>query len=69
MLLHHLNCRKNTVSKCPKYARMKNGRIIRLSKCIVCYCKKSKFIKQKEARGLLSSREIKKLSILLLGPL
>ena len=30
-----------------------------LSKCAVCGCKKSKFIKEQEANGLLSSLEIK----------
>ena len=32
-----------------------NGRIMLLSKCAVCHSKKSKFIKQQEASGLLSS--------------
>ena len=41
-----------------------------LSKCTVCYSKKSKFIKQQEASRLLSSLRIKtSLSkILLVGP-
>ena len=49
----------------------KNGRIMLLSKCVVCYGKKSKFIKQQEASGLLSSLKIKRPlnKILLLGPL
>ena len=37
----------------------KNGRIVLLSKCAVCDSKKSKFIKEQEARGLLSSLGIK----------
>ena len=36
-----------------------NGRIILLSKCAVCDSKNSKFIKQQEASGLLSSLGIK----------
>ena len=55
MLSHCLKCRKNTERKNPKVARAKNGRIMLLSKCAVCDSKKSKFIKQQEASGLLSS--------------
>ena len=55
MLLYCLKCRKNAESKNPKVARTKNGRIMRLSKCAMCDCKKSKFIKVQEASGLLIS--------------
>ena len=48
-------CRKNTGSKSPKVGKTKNGRIMILSKCKVCDSKKSKFIKEKEAKGLSSS--------------
>ena len=54
-----MKCRKNTEIKNPKVAKPKNGRIILLSKCAVCNSKKSKFIKQQEASGLLSSLGIK----------
>ena len=49
----------------------KNGRIMLLSKCAVCDSKKSKFIKRKEANGLLSNLGIKTLSSKtpLVGPL
>ena len=50
---------ENAESKILKVARTKNGRILRLSKCAVCDSEKSKFIKQQEASGLLSSLEIK----------
>ena len=59
MLSYCLKCRKNTQSKNPKLARTKNGRTMLLSKCAVCDSKKSKFIKQQKASGLLSSLEIK----------
>ena len=59
MLSYCLKCRKNTESKNPKVARTKNGRIMLLSKCTVCDSRKSKFIKQPEASGLLSSSGIK----------
>ena len=57
MLLYCLKCRKN--SKNPKVARTKNGRIMISLKCAVCDSKKLKFLKQQEARGLLSSLRIK----------
>ena len=56
-----LKCRKNTESKNSKVAKKKNGRITLLSKCAVCDRKKSKFIKEQQASGLLSSLGIKKL--------
>ena len=59
MLPYFLKCRKNTESKNPKVITTKNGRIMLLSKCEVCNSKKWKFIKEKEARGLLSSLGIK----------
>ena len=43
---------KNTESKHPKLEKIKNGRIMLLSKCAVCDSKKSIFIKEQEARGL-----------------
>ena len=58
-MLYCLKCRKNTESKNPKVAKTKNGRIMLLSKCTVCDSKKSKFIKEQEASGLLSSLGIK----------
>ena len=54
-----MTCRKNTESKNTKVVRMKNGRIMILSKCEVCDSKKSKFIKKKETSRLLCSLEIK----------
>ena len=50
-----LNCRKNTESKNPKVVKTKNRKIILLSKCAFFDNKKSKFIKEQEANGLLSS--------------
>ena len=50
-----LKCRKNTESKNPKLVRTKNGKIMLLSTCPVCNSKKSKFIKEQEAKGLLGN--------------
>ena len=71
MLLNCLKCRKNTKRKNLKVARTKNRRIMLLSKCAVFDSKKSKFIKQQETSGLLSSLEIKTPlnKIILFGPL
>ena len=59
MLIYCLKCRKNAESKNPKVVRTKNGRIMLLSKCEMCNGKKSKFIKEHEARELLSSLRIR----------
>ena len=48
--MYCLKCIKN-----PKVPRTKNGRIMLLSKCEVCDSKKSKFIKQQKASGLLGN--------------
>ena len=62
MLLYYcLKCRKNTETKNPKVTRTKNRRIMLLSNCAVCDSKKSKFTKEQEASGLLSSLGIKHL--------
>ena len=66
-----LKCRKNTESKNLKVARTKNGRIMLLSNCVICDSKNSKFLKQQEANGILSSLGIKTplSKIPLVGPL
>ena len=51
----YLKCRKNRESLNPKFVRTKNGRIMLLSKCVVCNSKISKFLKEQEARGFLSN--------------
>ena len=59
MLSYCLKCRKNTESKNPEVVKAKNGRIMLLSKCSMCNSKKSNFLKEKEAKGLLSSLGLK----------
>ena len=59
MLSYCLKCRKNTESKNLKVIRTKNRGIKLLSKCEVDDSKKSNFIKEQEASGLLSSLGIK----------
>ena len=55
MLSYCLKCRRNTESINPKILKTTNGKAIILSKCAICGSKKSKFIKQQEAKGLLSN--------------
>ena len=71
MLWFCLTCRKNTESNNPKVVKTKNRRKMLLSKCEVCDSKTSIFIKEKEARGLLSSLGINTplSKIPLVGPL
>ena len=59
MLSYCLKYGKNTESKKLKVARTKNKRIMFSSECTVCDTKKSKFMKQPEASGLIGSLEIK----------
>ena len=71
MLSYCLQCRKNVEIKNPKVARRKDGRIMPLSKFTVFDNTNSKFIKQQEASGSLSSLGIKTplSKISLVGPL
>ena len=54
-----LKCKKNTDTKNPKVARLKNGGIMLLLKHAVCDSKKLKFVQEQEASGLFSSLGIK----------
>ena len=56
MLSYCLKCRRNTESINPKVSKTTNGKaLLILSTCAICGSKKSKFIKQQEAKGLLSN--------------
>ena len=50
---------KNTKIIDAKMMKTKNGKLMLLSKCAVCGIKKSKFMKEQEAEGLLSNLGIK----------
>ena len=54
-----MKCRINTEYIDPKMVRTKNNRLIMQSKCPVCGIKKSRFVKEQEAKGLLSNLGIK----------
>ena len=50
-----LKCRKNTENLNPSVSSTSNGKTMVLSKCAICASKKSRFIKNQEAKGLLSN--------------
>ena len=49
-----LKCRRDTESIDPEISSTSNGKAMILSKCEICRSKKSVFIKNQEAKGLLS---------------
>ena len=55
MLSYCLKFRKNAESKNPKVVIFKNRRKMLLSKCAMCNSKKSKFLKEQEAKRLLGN--------------
>ena len=55
MLSYCLKCRKNNKSINPKVSKTTNGKTMILSKCAICGSKKSKFIKEQQAKGLLNN--------------
>ena len=54
-----LKCKKDTESINPKVSDKINVRKTILSKCAICGSKKSRFVKDQEAKGLLSYLGIK----------
>ena len=59
MKTYCVKCRKNTENLNSKIFKTKNCRLIVQSKCPVCGIKKSRFVKEQEAKGLLSNLGIK----------
>ena len=49
-----VKCKKDTDNIDPKMFRTKNNRLFMQSKCSVCKNKKSRFVKEQEAKSLLS---------------
>ena len=54
-----LKCRKDTENIDSRVSNTSNSRTMILSKCAVCGSKKSRFIKDQEAKGLLSNLGVK----------
>ena len=58
--MYCLKCRKDIEKIDPKISSTSNGKEMILSKCAICGSKKSRFIKNKEAKGILSNLGIRK---------
>ena len=54
-----LKCKKNTKNINPKIWSSSNGKAMILSKYAICGSKKSRFIRNQEAKGLLSNLGIR----------
>ena len=59
MKTYCLKCKKDTENIDPKIVRTKNNRLLMQSKCSDCKNKKSQFVKEQDAKGLLSNLGIK----------
>ena len=59
MRSYYLKYRKDTENINPRVPNTSNGRTMLLSKCIIRGSKKSRFIKNQEAKGLLSNLDIR----------
>ena len=59
MKTYFLVCRKNTDNTNSQMTKTKNGRLQLKSQCSVCENKKSRFAKEQEAKGILSSLGIR----------
>ena len=55
-----LKCRKDTENINPRVSKTSNNRTMILSKCAKCGSKKSRFIKNQEAKGLLRNLGIRR---------
>ena len=59
MLSYCLKCKKSTESINPKVSKTTNGKTMILSTCAICGSKKSKFIKERQEKSLLSNLGLK----------
>ena len=59
MLSYCLKCKKNTENINPRVSKTTNGKTMMLSKCAISGIEKSKFIKEQQAKGLLSNAGIR----------
>ena len=57
--LYCLKCKKDTENINPQVSSTSNGKLMILSKCAICNSKKSRFMKNQKAKGLLSKLGIK----------
>ena len=54
-----MKCKRDTGNLNSKIFRTKNNRLIMQSKCLVCVIKKSRFVKEQKAKGLMSNLGIR----------
>ena len=54
-----LKCRKNTENINPRVSKTSNGKTMLLSKYAICDSKRSRFIKNQKAKGLLRNLGVK----------
>ena len=59
MKTYCVKCRKDTENIDPKIVRTENNLLAMPSKCSHCAIKKSRFVKEQEAKSLLSNLRIK----------
>ena len=59
MKTYCFKCKKDTDNIDPKMFRTKNNRLLMQPKCSVCETKMSRFVKEQDAKGLLSNFGIK----------
>ena len=59
MQTYCLVCKKNTENEDAKMVKSKNNKIMLMSRCAVCDNEKSKFVREQDAKGLLSNLAIK----------
>ena len=59
MLTYCLKCKKDTQNIDSKVLETKNGRLMLSRKCAICGNKISKFLKEQQAKGLLSNLGLK----------
>ena len=55
MKTYYVKCRKDTENSDPKMVRTKNHSLIMQLKYLVCRIKKSRFVSEQKAKGLLSN--------------
>ena len=59
MKTYCFKCKKDTENIDPKISSTSNGKSMILSKCAICGSKKPRFIKNQEAKGLISNLRIR----------
>ena len=55
MKTYCLKCKTNTENIDPRVVRTKNNKLLMQSQCTDCKNKKSRFVKEQDAKGLLSN--------------